>query len=87
MAETITIPSPSLFFRSPDAGPPARMPVKKSARRPQPAPTDTPKPSESNGVTKRKQSKSRNGMLSRLADAYRAIHDKLHSCRVLLKLC
>ncbi|KAF2257372.1 hypothetical protein BU26DRAFT_527413 [Trematosphaeria pertusa] len=64
MAETITIPSPSLFFRSPDAGPPARMPVKKSARRPQPAPTDTPKPSESNGVTKRKQSKSRNGCIT-----------------------
>ncbi|KAF2712541.1 hypothetical protein K504DRAFT_401532 [Pleomassaria siparia CBS 279.74] len=63
MAETITIPSPSLFLNSP--GPlPSPTTVNKTARRPQQSPTDAPKASDSNIITKRKQSKSRNGCIT-----------------------
>ncbi|KAF2635067.1 hypothetical protein P280DRAFT_474164 [Massarina eburnea CBS 473.64] len=55
MAETVTIPSPSLFPRSPSPTEQAvRQPVRKAV----------PKPAESSGVTKRKQSKSRNGCVT-----------------------
>ena len=68
MAETITIPSPSLFLNSPDPSPTAQTPPKKAARRPQQAPPkEESKASDTNGVTKRKQSKSRNGMLSAMS--------------------
>ncbi|KAF2651971.1 hypothetical protein K491DRAFT_73537 [Lophiostoma macrostomum CBS 122681] len=65
MAETITIPSPSLFLNSPAPSPTAQTPTKKAARRPQQAPLrEEPKASDTNGVTKRKQSKSRNGCIT-----------------------
>jgi hypothetical protein len=65
MAETITIPSPSLFLNSPDPSPTTQTPPKKPARRPQQAPPkDESKASDTNGVTKRKQSKSRNGCIT-----------------------
>ncbi|KAF1949226.1 hypothetical protein CC80DRAFT_484878 [Byssothecium circinans] len=65
MAEIITIPSPSLFLRSPSPSPASQAAVKKAARRPPPpAPKDAPKVSNSAGVTKRKQSKSRNGCVT-----------------------
>jgi hypothetical protein len=62
MAETITIPSsPSFFLNAADAVAVQPPPLPKAARRPPPSPKDGPKPSESSGITKRKQSKSRNG--------------------------
>ena len=65
MAETITIPSPSLFLNSPDPSPTAQASPKKApVRCPQQTPVkEEPKASDVNGVAKRKQSKSRNGML------------------------
>ncbi|KAF2689538.1 hypothetical protein K458DRAFT_384174 [Lentithecium fluviatile CBS 122367] len=57
MAETITISSPSLFLNAADA-------VTSAARRPPPAPKDAPKASDTSGITKRKQSKSRNGCIT-----------------------
>jgi len=61
MAETITIPSPSFFLNAADASGTAQAPLTKVARPPPPAPKDGPKASDSSGITKRKQSKSRNG--------------------------
>ena len=62
MAETITIPSPSVFLRSPVQSSAAKPPAKTSPKRPsvstKPSVNDQ---SQNNGVTKRKQSKSRNG--------------------------
>ncbi|KAF2464851.1 uncharacterized protein BDR25DRAFT_93399 [Lindgomyces ingoldianus] len=64
MAETITVPTPSLFLNSQDPSP-APSPVKKTPHRPsQPASRDVSKASDANGITKRKQSKSRNGCIT-----------------------
>ncbi|ORY18717.1 fungal-specific transcription factor domain-domain-containing protein [Clohesyomyces aquaticus] len=66
MAETITIPSPSLFLNSQPSSP-AHSPGKQSpcSRRPsKPAPKETSKTSDGNPITKRKQSKSRNGCIT-----------------------
>ncbi|KAK7561683.1 fungal-specific transcription factor domain-containing protein [Phyllosticta citricarpa] len=54
MAEAITIPSPSVFLSSPEA-------PRRRSHAPKPKPADAAPNPPSNGVTKRKQSKSRNG--------------------------
>ncbi|KAF2017242.1 hypothetical protein BU24DRAFT_478323 [Aaosphaeria arxii CBS 175.79] len=73
MAETVTVPSPSLFLSSPNPGLPSPPPLKKTSihRSSQQQPstkTDDPKVADPNGanvsVTKRKQSKSRNGCIT-----------------------
>ncbi|KAJ9666677.1 hypothetical protein H2201_003081 [Coniosporium apollinis] len=64
MAETITIPSPSAFLNSPEPGP-TKQPTKTNHRRPASGSKATAnKPSETDGITKRKQSKSRNGCVT-----------------------
>ncbi|KAF2741127.1 hypothetical protein EJ04DRAFT_558491 [Polyplosphaeria fusca] len=66
MAETVTIPSPSpsLFLNSSDPSS-AQTPVKKAPKvKKDPSAADAPRPSDSNGITKRKQSKSRNGCIT-----------------------
>ncbi|KAF2263379.1 hypothetical protein CC78DRAFT_465656 [Lojkania enalia] len=64
MAETVAIPSPSLFLNSSDPSP-AQTPVAGGSKRPQQqASKDVSRPSDSNGITKRKQSKSRNGCIT-----------------------
>lgn len=63
MAETITIPSPSAFLSSPTQPSTAKPATKKPQRRPPAQPTKaTANLTDANGITKRKQSKSRNGM-------------------------
>ncbi|KAF2177221.1 hypothetical protein K469DRAFT_677666 [Zopfia rhizophila CBS 207.26] len=65
MAEIITIPSPSLFLNSPTESSTTPAPVKKpQSKRQQQSLKDAPKASENNGITKRKQSKSRNGCIT-----------------------
>ncbi|KAF1831108.1 hypothetical protein BDW02DRAFT_506014 [Decorospora gaudefroyi] len=61
MAETITVSSPSLVLRSPDSAPINLTSARKTASGPLPASKNSAKASQTTGVTKRKQSKSRNG--------------------------
>lgn len=77
MAETITIPSPSVFLRaSPE--PPQRLPDHERKRAPTKKKRKTTpaasKPQESSAVTKAKQSKSRNGMPKRDMAAICLLH-------------
>jgi hypothetical protein len=64
MAETVPISQPSFFLNGADASRTAQASLPKPARQPISGPKDTPKASATNGITKRKQSKSRNGMFS-----------------------
>jgi hypothetical protein len=64
MAETLIISSPSHALNLPESVPPIPTPVDTQARSPQTAPKNAPKAAEGAAVTKRKQSKSRNGTLS-----------------------
>jgi hypothetical protein len=64
MAETLIISSPSHALNHPEPVPPIPTPVDTQARTPQPASKNAPKAAEGAAVTKRKQSKSRNGTLS-----------------------
>ncbi|KAF1999153.1 hypothetical protein P154DRAFT_235199 [Amniculicola lignicola CBS 123094] len=64
MAETITIPPPPLFLNSPDPSPTQTSNSKPPRRSQQTAPKDVPKASNTNGIAKRKQSKSRNGCIT-----------------------
>jgi hypothetical protein len=61
MAETVIIASPSYALNAPEPVPKISTNVKKAARPPLAAIDNAPKASETSGVTKRKQSKSRNG--------------------------
>jgi GTP cyclohydrolase III len=61
MATTVRVPSPTLVLRSPDIVPINTKTAKKTASTPLSASKNAAKASEINGVTKRKQSKSRNG--------------------------
>lgn len=64
MAETVTIPSPTVLLNSPVEPSAAKPAAKKPTRRPSNATkkTDAKAQAGNNGVTKQKQSKSRNGM-------------------------
>jgi hypothetical protein len=62
MAETVTL-SPSFALNSPEPGPKVPTAIQKIARPPHPAPKHVPKASETTAIAKRKQSKSRNGMV------------------------
>ncbi|CAO2651120.1 Nn.00g094170.m01.CDS01 [Neocucurbitaria sp. VM-36] len=65
MAETVTVPSPSLVLKSPDPTPPILASGQTIAPPPPlSASKHAPKASQSNGVAKRKQSKSRNGCIT-----------------------
>jgi hypothetical protein len=65
MAETVIISSPSYALNASEPAPKIPTHVKKIAAPPLSASKNAPKASETTGVTKRKQSKSRNGMLPR----------------------
>lgn len=64
MAETVIVPTPALVLKSPAQSPTIRATVKKIAPPPLPAAKDAAKASQTAGVTKRKQSKSRNGCIT-----------------------
>ncbi|KAL1792776.1 hypothetical protein ACET3X_009283 [Alternaria dauci] len=61
MAEAITVPSSSFVLKPPESAPIDIKPARKTASASCPAPT---KASDTAGVTKRKQSKSRNGCVT-----------------------
>ncbi|KAJ4369046.1 hypothetical protein N0V83_006128 [Neocucurbitaria cava] len=65
MAETVTVPSPSLMLKAPGPTPPI-LATGKTIAPPPPlsASKQAPKASQGNAVTKRKQSKSRNGCIT-----------------------
>lgn len=65
MAETVTVPSPSLVLRSPDSAPMLLATGKKTTSLA--ANRDASKVSQTNGIAKRKQSKSRNGKLAAIS--------------------
>ncbi|KAF1851806.1 uncharacterized protein K460DRAFT_401815 [Cucurbitaria berberidis CBS 394.84] len=74
MAATVTVPSPSLLLRSPGPTPqiiatgskivPPPPPPPQAPQAPLSASKEAPKASQTNGVAKRKQSKSRNGCIT-----------------------
>ncbi|KAH7398965.1 fungal-specific transcription factor domain-containing protein [Phaeosphaeria sp. MPI-PUGE-AT-0046c] len=64
MAETVILSSPSVALNVSESLPKIPTPVTKNTRSAQPAPKNAPKASETAGVTKRKQSKSRNGCIT-----------------------
>lgn len=69
MAETVTLSSPSLVLNVnvSDPVPSSSTPAQETARQPLAATKDAAKATQTLGVTKRKQSKSRNGMLAALS--------------------
>ena len=75
MAQAATVPSPALVMSTPTAPIDVKH-AKKTVATPLSGTKSAPKASEASGVTKRKQSKSRNGMLAflieRLSPARRA---------------
>ncbi|KAL6710683.1 hypothetical protein ACN47E_007740 [Coniothyrium glycines] len=64
MAETVTLPSPPLMLPSPDSAPLLLATASTPAPPPLPVSARGLNPAQASGVTKRKQSKSRNGCLT-----------------------